>query len=415
MKTFKPFTNGDLDDVLRNQFQQIADKIKNEDDNYLLNVNEDEYIDHLVSEFTINTPVLDFEARTASAIERMIPVEQHPNTGFFFHDDTKSFNRQVIIFHIPFSGDINVLDYAPNPRILWTYQLTHTRSTDMEEEICFEIINFSNDAETLKRESDNVIQSLTTQMGHVTKQIEGHNANLKNEVTQRLQERKKDLLNKSDFLSQLGLPIKKKDNLAETFSVPTPKIPKKIVPKPVASSTNPNPDPTLELTVYDEILQIIHNVGKVIERMPSTYKGKSEEDLRDHLLIYLEPRFEGSATGETFNKSGKTDILLRYENSNIFIAECKYWGGEKLYLETIDQILGYLTWRDSKSAIILFVKNADFSSVLQKVKKSTPSHPNYVKFLEERENTWLSYKVLLNGDAGRELYLTVLLFHFPEK
>lgn len=415
MKTFEPFIRGHLDDVLRNQLQQITDRMNNENDDYLLNVNEDEYINHLVSGFTINTPALDFEARTASNIEKMIPVEQHPNTGFFFHDDTESFNRQVIIFHIPFSGDINILDYAPNPRILWTCQLTHNQSSDTEEEICFEIINFSNDAEALKRESDNVIQNLTTQIGHITKQIEGHNANLKNEVTQRLKERKKDLLNKSDFLSQLGIPIRKKDNLPETFSIPTPMIPKKIIPKPVASSTSPNPDPTLDLTVYDEILQIIHDVGKAIERMPSTYKGKSEEDLRDHLLIYLEPRFEGSATGETFNKSGKTDILLRYKNSNVFVAECKYWGGEKLYLETIDQILGYLTWRDSKSAIVLFVKNADFSSVLEKVKESTLIHPNYVKFLEEKESTWLSYKILLNGDIGRELYLTVLLFHFPEK
>ena len=415
MKTFKPFTNGELDDLLRNQLQEITDRIKDESDNYLLNVNEDEYINHLVSEFTINTPTLDFEARTASTIEKMIPVEQHPNSGFFFHDETKSFNRQVIIFHIPFSGDINILYYAPNPRILWTCQLTHNQSSDTEEVICFEIINFSNDAEALKRESNSVIQSLTTQVGYITKQIDGHNANLKNEVTQRLNERKKDLLNKSDFLSQLGIPIKKKNDLAETFSIPTPKIPKKIIPKPLASTTNPNPDPTLDLTIYDEILQIIHDIGKAIERMPSTYKGKSEEDLRDHLLMYLEPRFEGSATGETFNKSGKTDILLRYKNSNVFVAECKYWAGEKLYLETIDQILGYLTWRDSKSAIVLFVKNADFSSVLEKVRESTPNHPNYVKFLEEKESTWLSYKVLLNGDTGRELYLTVLLFHFPEK
>jgi len=90
--------------------------------------------------------------------------------------------------------------------------------------------------------------------------------------------------------------------------------------------------------------------------MPSTYSNKGEEDLRDHILLVLEPRFQGSATGETFNKTGKTDILLRFEGKNVFIAECKFWNGIKLFFETISQLLAYLTWRDSKAAVIIFVK-----------------------------------------------------------
>ena len=77
-----------------------------------------------------------------------------------------------------------------------------------------------------------------------------------------------------------------------------------------------------------------------------------QRTFRDHLLLYLEPRYEGSATGETFNSTGKTDILIRHENSNAFIAECKFWTGQKGYLETITQLLGYLTWRDSKAAVV---------------------------------------------------------------
>lgn len=237
---------------------------------------------------------------------------------------------------------------------------------------------------------------------------------MRQEVTQRVQTRKKDLMAKSDFISKLGVPVKKRADLPETFSIPPPRIPKKIVPRPPVTTTDPNPDPTLDLTTYNEILKVIHDLGKAIKRMPSTYKGKSEEQLRDHFLMYLEPRFQGSATGETFNKTGKTDILLRHENSNVFIAECKYWGGEKLYLETIDQILKYLTWRDSKASIIIFVKSADFSSIIKKVKEATPTHPNYISFDGEKEETHLSYKVSLTGDPARKIFLTVLLFHFPE-
>lgn len=413
MRTFEPFTKGYIDDVLRNQLEQITSRIQSESEGYLLNVKEDEYIDHLISEFTLETPTIDFESMTISPTEKMIPARRHPSAMFFMDDMDRSFKRQVIIYHFPFSGDINILDYVPNPHLVWTEEFTHDDSSEVEE-ITFEIINFSDDPETIKRESERTIGNLKTQLGHIKNQVDGHNANLRQEITQRVQERKKDLMKKSDFLSKLGVPVKKKDNLPETFSIPTPKIPKKIIPRPPVTTTDPNPDPALDLVTYNEILQVIHDVGKAIERMPSTYRGKTEEALRDHFLMSLEPRFQGSATGETFNKTGKTDILLRYENSNVFVAECKYWGGEKLYLETIDQILKYLTWRDSKAAVIVFVKNADFSSVIQKVKEVTPTHANFVSFDGQKEETFLSYKVSLNGDPDRKLFLTVLLFHFPE-
>lgn len=95
--------------------------------------------------------------------------------------------------------------------------------------------------------------------------------------------------------------------------------------------------------------------------MPSIYKDKGEEDLRDHIIMTLDPNFEyGSVTGETFNKTGKTDIQLRHDSSVVFIAECKFWTGEKGFLRTIDQLLNYLTWRDTKTSVIMFVRQKDF-------------------------------------------------------
>jgi len=185
------------------------------------------------------------------------------------------------------------------------------------------------------------------------------------------------------------------------------------VAKPRVHEKGYKPEPTLDQAIYDDIVQVLHDVGKQFERLPSTYSGKSEEDLRDHFLLYLEPRFEGTATGETFNKSGKTDILLRYEGSNIFIAECKFWRGEKSYLDTITQLLGYLTWRDSKAAIVMFVRNVDFTSVLHKAKEATTKHPNYLGKSREKDETWINYRIHINGDPNREVKLAVLFFHIP--
>lgn len=417
MKTIKTFIKEDLDGVLRNVLQQASTKINSETEAYLLNVNEEDYISHLVSEFTLELPIIDFEGITASSIEKMIPARDHPSAGFFFFegDEYKEYKRQVVTFHLPFSGDVNLLEFAPNPRLVWTIDLIYESSSSEGESLTFEIVNFNQDAEVVKREKDQILGNLRTQVGHITNQINGHNNGLKTEIERLFHERKNDLMSKSDFLSQLGVPIKKKENLPETFAVSTARPPKKIVPKPSVSTIDGKIDPTLELDVYEEILQVMHDLGKAIERMPATYEGKTEEQMRDHFLMYLEPRFEGSATGETFNKSGKTDILLRYQNSNVFVAECKYWSGEKHYLDTIGQILGYLTWRDSKAAIILFVKNLDFSSVIEAVKTTTPKHKNFVSFDGGKEDTWITYKIYLNGDPNRKVFLTILLFHYPER
>lgn len=131
-------------------------------------------------------------------------------------------------------------------------------------------------------------------------------------------------------------------------------------------------------------------------------------------MLILEPNFEGSATGETFNKSGKTDILLRHEGSNVFIAELKFWRGKKSYLDTISQLLGYLTWRDSKAAVVMFVKNKDFSTVLETAKETTPEHPNCLGYVSEQEEGWYHYRFHINEYKNREVKLAVMLFHIPE-
>ena len=54
-----------------------------------------------------------------------------------------------------------------------------------------------------------------------------------------------------------------------------------------------------------------------------------EETIRDLLLALLNAQFEGAAAGEVFNAAGKTDILIRAGDRNVFIAECKIGGAPR--------------------------------------------------------------------------------------
>jgi hypothetical protein len=100
-------------------------------------------------------------------------------------------------------------------------------------------------------------------------------------------------------------------------------------------------------------------------------------ELRDLALFILNSHWEGAARGEVFNGKGKTDILLPWKDRNAFISECKFWKGPKGFSETIDQLMGYLVWQDTKAAIILFIRSGEASEVIEKADECVKQHPSF--------------------------------------
>ena len=304
------FAEKQLRDFLEQRKLSVIQSIQNEDDNYLLNVNENDYVKHKLSLAYVDPLQIHEEKIYASSSEQMIPAEQFP---FSFNvREGKSYKQQVIKFHIPFSGIIDLVICRPSCYIVWSMGIElHS------EELCFEIINFNNDTESIKQEKDANLKNIMQQLENVNSEIKQYNIGLESEIKKAFNITKKKILSNNDVLASLGIPIKKADNVSSTFAIPTPQIRKKIVvSKPTVKDIIFKPEPTIDEKIYYEILKSIHDVGKQFERLPSLYANKQEEPLRDHFLMMLEPNFEGSATGETFNKEGDADILLRYEGKN---------------------------------------------------------------------------------------------------
>ena len=211
----------------------------------------------------------------------------------------------------------------------------------------------------------------------------------------------------------MGYPLKRRQGVPTTYAVPIKRRKPRIDRLP-GPTDKVQLEPTLDLEEYENILDIMRNMVLVMERSPKAFEQMGEEDLRTQFLVQLNGQYEGQATGETFNSEGKTDILIRQENKNIFIAECKFWDGEKKYLETIDQLLSYAGWRDTKTAILLFSRNVGFSAVLQSVAASTPTHPCFVRDLGKKNETEFRYIFRRPTDPSRELFLAVLVFDIPK-
>ena len=102
---------------------------------------------------------------------------------------------------------------------------------------------------------------------------------------------------------------------------------------------------------FEDVLRMLRSMGRSMERTPSAFAQLDEEAFSSVFLATLNAQYEGRATGETFNVEGKTDILIRYEDRNLFIGECKIWDGPLTLSNAVDQALSYLSWRDSRAAI----------------------------------------------------------------
>ncbi|MGJ3194701.1 hypothetical protein [Peribacillus frigoritolerans] len=128
-------------------------------------------------------------------------------------------------------------------------------------------------------------------------------------------------------------------------------------------------------------------------------------------MIQLNGHYEGRATGETFNGIDKTDIIIKEQGHNKFIGECKFWAGEEVLNHTVDQILNYTSRRDTKTAILIFVRNKDFSNVLQQIPTTMKNHSQFKGDIEKTSETSFQSKFRNKHDSEKELLLSILAFH----
>ena len=171
----------------------------------------------------------------------------------------------------------------------------------------------------------------------------------------------------------------------------------------------------LSQTAYIQIIDEINKFGLNLEKLSSLKSKFDEEGYRDYFLPHLNSiSTSHTATGETFNKIGKTDILIQNgSGENVFIGECKIWYGEKAFLEAIDQLLErYVSWRDEYTALIIFNKdNKDFSNVIGVAKDAIKKHPNFHSYVKDNKDTSISYIFKNKEDPSKTVKLELMLFN----
>jgi len=271
----------------------------------------------------------------------------------------------------------------------------------------------SADPDRLRSDVERIVKSLADAVGYLKRDADNHNNSAPNTIRQALERKRKLAQSSTGAVAALGIPVKRRE-AEPTFTVPA-KRRENPAKRPSVATGKYEPEPVLDEKEYQHILEVLKSMSLVIERNPSSFAVLDEEAIRDHFLLQLNGHYEGSARGETFNASGKTDILIRVENKNVFIAECKFWRGPKAFDEAIDQTLGHLTWRDSKCALLVFNKTKDSTAVRQKMHAVMSARSQHRKTVFHGSDGDSRYVFVKDSDPGKEITITTQLYDMPSK
>jgi hypothetical protein len=400
------YGRGDMFSVVQSRHTQIKPSIEKIPKEKLLNASEEDLVAALTEDLRLDVPVIS-EDHFVESHESKVDVSRDPRRLILDASQPFYVPGTMVVVSIPFTGDPAFFRIQPS-----TFSLNPPRGAVVGNELQLKYNRTDPDAAEVKRQYESDLQQIRSSLQSLSSSAQQFQQELPGLIRNEIQARKKRLLAADDMVATLGLKLKRRSDAPEINIVPmkrrTPRIQEISVP-----SQPFKPEYALEMDDYEEILRIISSMVHVMERSPNAFVGMDEESLRTHFLVQLNGQWEGQATGETFNATGKTDILIRAGDRNVFIAECKVWKGPKEFLKAIDQLLSYLSWRDTKAALIVFNRNARFSEVLASIRETTPSHSQYKRTIGYQQESGSRYVFRQPSDSNREIMLTVLAFDVP--
>lgn len=404
------FSDGNLRDTIVSQLKSGERMVDAIPEAQFINSADDEMIEHVQSQVSVEPLALHEEAMVLDRSETQVDVGHFPEYSFLRAPGTNHVPALCITVSIPFTGDATLWKMRPGRWLTSGFPCAevHGPHGDSAGYILITITRPSDiDPASLKRDLDSILDDLRFYLKTQKDNIEAGMGPLPERIRQAIL-RRRERLEKHDALTAiLGIPLMRRAGAPDSVTIPVQR--KLVRPLPPAPST-PG-EPGIRAEDYEHILAVIRHEGRSMERTPATFAKHGEEELRDIVLAHLNGHYEGDAGGETFRKRGKTDIVIEAKNRAAFVAECKIWRGDKAVGEAVDQLLGYLTWRDCKTALIIFNTHvAGFRAIQERLPDILTCHEQHHSALTSDEASEFRHRFCSTGDPERLTAVHTFLF-----
>ena len=384
-----------LEDYLRGCLKRALDHLARVAPDDLLSENVDVLVAGLLAEHMPTAIVVDWDAATRSPVTEVSTQVRDQ----FDPDRVYTVPASRIVLSFPASGTAEMLEYQAS-----TFSMSPTRGTVTGRAIVVEVVARTLNADAIRSQIVGVRQDVDQRVSWANTDLARFRNTAEQEIRRAHASRKERILNDRAVEDALGIPVR---------TGTAPRQPVAAHRKMVTLETRRTqsefvPEPILQEAIYRDILDVVRSWATSLERTPKTTDKLDEEELRDLLLGNLNGYWRGAAGGELFNGSGKTDILIRDGDRNAFIAECKIWRGPKTLIDALGQLLSYLVWRDSKAALVVFIKTADPALTIGKLHAAVEAHESCVLTKDATDPSNRVDYIVTGDNEGRRISLAVI-------
>ena len=407
------FNDGDLRLALEAQERKMVAAVDAEPEESLKQADLEEWATALAHHFAVASPELAADAvwmepPTAVGID----VSRDPMRAIMdpYSDAVRNYPGYRIVVHLPFEGDGDVFKLRPS-----SFTLNPPRSRIAHRELLL-TIEYPHDTSPDIDATVNRVDRVGEPVAHLSRaDIDAFNGSLQHRARQAIELRRQRVAQRDAHVARSAIPVRRPGESGRKTYIPDVLMrrPTPSLPETRADDQPPRLEPVLEGRIFEHILDVIRMQGRQMEQSPGTYAGMGEEARRQTIVATLNTHYAGRAHAEAFNNEGKTDILIRYEGRNLFICECKFWSGAEGFSDTIDQLFRYTGWRDTKLAIVMFVREKGLTSIVAKARTALAGHPQFVAWKDAVTETELRATVTWPGDDERFADLNVLFVHTP--
>jgi hypothetical protein len=395
------FAAGDLSRALEARQQEARRAVETWEPEKLLATAEADVVEYLVAEYSVACPVLHRDRAEQLPVSEDVAQAQGVWTG-------GAYERRLtkIVIAVPFDGEPDVFKYRASTH---TWNPSQAQVHDGELRMAWTGEGSAIAAAAVRQHFDKELDKIEQYLSWSRGDIERYNSSLRTLITSSVAQRRARLLADRNLEAGVGFPVRQRPDAAK-YAVPVVRRKIVVAQRPVAHGPF-QPEPFLPDAQYQQALEVLRNARNALERTPSMTANLDEEKIRDLLLVFLNAQFEGAAAGEVFNGEGKTDILIRVGDRHVFIAECKIWKSPKTIRDALAQLLSYLVWRDTKAALLLFIRTGETTAIIDKAVAEIRKHLNF-KRVHGTVAAGERYDFVLhaNGDPNQEIRLAFLPF-----
>ena len=349
--------------------------VNQERPDYLLQVGFDEYLEYLVAEASWKR--LDWH-EDQMTIEPISVKRRLPDR---YGGHAREVDTQLIRIRIPTS---------PHPRRDEYLRYGPSKTRGSQPAWRFEGDVLVLEVEATEQAVQGAVEDVRFWLGNRNEEIEAGNAKLRDrihavwEMKRRQVEEQRGAM--QVLIEKLNIPLHQDPSAKAKPVEIKPRHLRTVMEKP--RELGARTEPALDREEVASLVDFIEQYLRQFEVAPETYSAMDEEKLRNLLVGMMNANYPGSTTAETFSKLGKTDISLRIDSGHVLVCECKFWSGAKAYGDALNQLFGYLTWRQNYGVLIGFCRLKDMSKAVFGAKKATSEHSAFAQgALHERSET----------------------------